>query len=89
MFELFGVATAQDDVFWLKGSGKTLHDVGDLSPPFFLAQTLHPCSPDIVLERLTLPIGKVTEFHWLKNAVDDHGGAQTCPKPQKEHSPPL
>ena len=87
MFEFLNVATTQDDFLRLQGFAKLLHNFAHVLFPLLSAQPLQTTNPDIVFVCLAILVRQVGHFHWLEQAIHNHGGAQTCTKTEKKHVP--
>src|SRR5262245_19593857 len=59
-----------------------------MAPPFFLAPPFQAARADVIFVSSFL-IRKMSQFHRLDDAIDDHRGAQTSPKSEEEHLPAL
>src|SRR5262245_9503761 len=82
--ELVDVAAAEDDVLRLERGDEASDDVLDVTPPLRQPMSFQSVQSDVRLERF-VPVRQVAQLHRLHDAVDDHGGAETGPEPQKEH----
>src|SRR5262249_60406099 len=82
--ELVAVAAAEDDVLRLERGDEACDDVLDVTPPLRQPMSFQSVQSDVRLERF-VPVRQVAQLHRLHDAVDDHGGAETGPEPQKEH----
>src|SRR5580700_1478558 len=81
--QLARIAPADDYVVGLQHAAQLLHDFGHVAAPLFEAQALQSALADIVFVAASLLVGQVSEFHGCHDAVDDHGGAQSGPEPEK------
>src|SRR5271167_130494 len=84
LFQLFGIATAKNDIIGLQGSGQTLHDVGNFTAPFLFSAFLETTQSNIVLIGALL-IWEVAEFHGIDDSVDNQSRAQAGAQTQEEH----
>src|SRR5262245_44327476 len=82
--ELADVAAAEDDVLRLERGAEASDDVLDVTPPLRQPMSFQSVQSGVRLDRF-VPVRQVAQLHRLHDAVDDHGGAETGPEPQKEH----
>src|SRR5262249_50258999 len=57
-----------------------------MAPRFLLASHFQAVHPDVIFIGSFL-VRKMSQFHRLDDAIDDHRGTQTSPKPEEEHLP--
>src|SRR4029450_13215017 len=50
LFKLPDVASAEHHVVGFGGSNQALHDIGDITPPSFLAMLLQSANPNVILK---------------------------------------
>src|SRR5580658_350563 len=87
--QLAPIAAADDDVVGLQHAAQLLHDLGHGPAPLLEAQPFQSALADIVFVGASLLVGQMPQFHGCDDAVDDQGGAQPGPEPEKQHSAAL
>src|SRR5262245_800796 len=59
-----------------------------MAPPFLLASPFQAARADVIFVTSFL-VRKMSQFHRLNDAIDDHRRSQTSPKSEEEHLPAL
>src|ERR1051325_7153755 len=67
------VATTQYHVISFQGVLQSFHNIEHMTPPLLTPQTLQTANPNVLLARLLVFVGKVSQLHRHKGPIDDHG----------------
>jgi len=78
------VASSEDHIIWFEGGDQASDNVLDIAPPFRFTHSFAPPDAHIVFIG-SFSVRKMTQFHWLDDAIHDHGGAEAGSQSQEEH----
>ena len=82
LFQVLYVTSSEHDIIRFECGNKTLHDIGNKTPPFPFPVLLQSPDTDVVLEGGFF-VGQVAKLHRLENAIYDHGGTKAGSQSQE------
>ena len=83
-FQFFDIASSQNYIIGFKGCDQARHYIRHITPPLFLASFFKCLTSHVVLIRALL-VGKMSQFHWLQNAIHNQGRTEARAQTEEEH----
>ena len=86
VFQLFGIAAAQNDVIDHERGFQPICDIVHGPMPFLFSQAQEAALANVIFEGPSLTIRQVSQFHRGDHFIDDHRRSQARTEPEKEHA---